>query len=140
MRFPSMCLSQQLLFTSTDAITPLSTWPGSCVHRLPTAPGRGGPAFRRVSGKDSHTLILDTAMWDAVEKREAVARHQLPSVLSSQLKIEFLHLNTRAIYLSWLRMKQLGTDKQMNSKIQPLNMIKLPSKSQYLDCIQHNQS
>lgn len=50
MRFPSMCLSQQLLFTSTDAITPLSTWPGSCVHRLPAAPsgpGRGGPAFQR---------------------------------------------------------------------------------------------
>lgn len=143
MRFLSMCLSQQLLFTSTDAITPLSTWPGSCVHRLPAAPSdlRGeAPPSREVSEKDSHTLILDMAMWDVVEKWGAVARHQLPSALSSQLKIEFLHLNTRAIYLSWLRMKQLGTDKQMNSKIQPLNMIKLPSKSQYLDCIQHNQS
>lgn len=95
---------------------------------------------RTVTGKDSHLLIFDIAMWDMVGKQRGAARHQLPSVLSSQLKIEFLHLNTRTIYLSRLRMKQLSTEKKVHSKIQPLYMIKLLSNSQYLDCIKHNQS
>lgn len=37
-------------------------------------------------------------------------------------------------------MKQLGTGEKINSKIQPLYMIKLLRDSQYLDCIKYNQS
>lgn len=84
---------------------------------------------RKHSGKDSHTLIFDSQV---VEKQWGVVGQHLLSVLSSQLKTEFplSPFEYQDHLFKLVRVDQLGTDKKINSKIQPLYMIKLSGNSQ----------
>lgn len=86
---------------------------------------------RKHSGKDSYTLIFDSQV---VEKQWGVVRHHLLSVLLSQPKIEFplSPFEYQDHLFKLVRVNQLGTDKKINSKIQPLYIITLLSNSQYV--------